>query len=79
MKAGVAVVNQLFDPDVPYSEAVFSTAPQRICSYDKTRMEIDCTCTSKGFLKEDFCKLYIEEMLLVPNTRLSQAPRHGSM
>jgi hypothetical protein len=34
VKAGVAFVNQHFDPNVPYSKAVFITAPQRICSYD---------------------------------------------
>jgi hypothetical protein len=46
MKAGVAVVNP--DPMVPYSQEILITKPERICSYDETKMELDCTRGGKG-------------------------------
>ena len=48
MKVGVAVANQYFDLNVPYSEAVFINAPVRVCYCDETRMELDCKGSSKG-------------------------------
>ncbi len=46
MKAGVAVVNPDYDPDLPYSKEIPITKPERICSYDETKMELDFT---RGF------------------------------
>ena len=48
IKAGVDVPNPTFDPDVPYSEEFLIVAAKRICSYDETRVEMDCTDPSKG-------------------------------
>ena len=48
IKAGVDVPNPSFDPDVPYSEELLIVAPERIFSYDETRVELDCTDPSKG-------------------------------
>ena len=48
LKAGVAVLNEDFDPNKPYSEEILITAPKRICSYDETRMELDCTSGANG-------------------------------
>ncbi len=48
VNAGVAVHNPEFNPDVPYSEELRIVAPERICSYDETRVELDCTDPNKG-------------------------------
>ena len=48
LNAGVAVMNPTFDPSEPYSEELNIVAPDRICSYDETRVELDCTDPSKG-------------------------------
>jgi hypothetical protein len=43
LKAGVAVVSPDYDPNVPYSAEILITKPERIGSYDETKMELDCT------------------------------------
>ncbi len=43
LKAGVAVVNPEYSPMVPYSQMILITKPERISSYDETKMELDCT------------------------------------
>ena len=43
VQAGVAVPNQSYDPDVPFSEPVLVSRPGRILSFDETRVEIDQT------------------------------------
>jgi len=43
VNAGVAEMNPDFDPTVPYSHEIIITKPECICSYDETRMELDCT------------------------------------
>jgi hypothetical protein len=48
VNAGLAVHNPEFDPDVPYSKELLIVAPERICSYDVTRVELDCTNPIKG-------------------------------
>ena len=48
VNAGVAVHNPEFSPDVPYSEELLIVAPERICSYDKTRVELVCIDPNKG-------------------------------
>ncbi len=48
LKAGVAVLNPDFDPVVPYSQEILITHPERIWSYDETKMELDCTKGGKG-------------------------------
>ena len=48
INAGVAEVNPNYDPAVAYSEQIIITHPERICSYDETRMEMDCTDPTKG-------------------------------
>jgi hypothetical protein len=48
LKAGVAVVNLDYDPDLPYSQEILIPKPKRICSYDETKMELDYTRGFKG-------------------------------
>jgi len=48
INAGVAINNPTDDPSEPYSEKLIIVAPERICSYDETRVELDCTDPSKG-------------------------------
>jgi len=48
LKAGVAVVNPHYDPNLPYSQEILITKPARICSYDETKMELDSTRGFKG-------------------------------
>jgi hypothetical protein len=48
LKAGVTVLSPEFDPEKPYSEELIITKPERICSYDETRVELDCTKEGKG-------------------------------
>ena len=43
LDAGVAVRNPNYDPSVPYSEEILITHPERIFSYDETKVELDCT------------------------------------
>ncbi len=48
LKAGVAVLNPDFDPELSYSEELIITKPERICSFDETKVELDCTKGGKG-------------------------------
>ena len=48
LNAGVAVFKPYFDPELPYSQEIKTTKPNRICSYDETKMELDCTKGRKG-------------------------------
>jgi len=48
LKAGVSVVNPDYDPEVPYSQEILITHPERICSYDQTKMELECAKGGKG-------------------------------
>ena len=48
LQAGVAARNPDYDPDVPYSEPVLITLPERIVSFDEYRVELDSTDTSKA-------------------------------
>eukprot|EP00873_Tetraselmis_striata_P041961 jgi/Tetstr1/462225/TSEL_000624.t1 len=43
LNAGVAVRNPDYDPTVPRSEMLIITHPERIFSFDETRVELDCT------------------------------------
>ena len=45
--AGVAIINPNFDSNIPYSQEILITHPERICSYDETKMELDCTRARK--------------------------------
>ena len=46
--AGVVVLNPAYDPSAPYSEEIIITRPERICSYDETKIELDCTKGGAG-------------------------------
>lgn len=46
--AGVAEINPHYDPNLEYSEEIVITHPERICSYDETKVELDCTSGGKG-------------------------------
>ena len=48
LTSGVAKINPDYDPEAVYSEEILITSPERICSYDETRMKIDCTKPGKG-------------------------------
>jgi len=48
INAGVAEVDPDYDPNVPFSHELIITAPERICYYDETKMELDCTKAGKG-------------------------------
>ncbi len=37
-----------YDPEIPYREQILITHPERICSYDETKMELDCTKGGAG-------------------------------
>jgi hypothetical protein len=52
LKAGVADVSPDFDPEMPYSREILITHPERICSYDETKMELDCTRGRRGKIKK---------------------------
>ncbi len=43
VSAGVTKVNPDFDPDMLYYEAIIITHPERIGSYDETKVEMVCT------------------------------------
>jgi len=43
LNAGVAIINPDYDPTEVYSQYILITHPERICSYDETRSELDCT------------------------------------
>ena len=58
--AGVAVRNADYEPDIPYSQAIFITHPERICSYDETKMELDCTRGGAG-KKDRFVRAGVED------------------
>ena len=45
---GVAKINPDHDLDEVYSQEIIVTAPERIFSYDESRMEMDCTEPGKG-------------------------------
>jgi hypothetical protein len=51
LNAGVALVNPDYDPDLPYSQEILITKPERIWPYDETKMELDCT-VYKGFQRK---------------------------
>lgn len=46
--AGVVVANRRYEAGTPYSEPLVIIHPKRICSYDETRVELDCTKGGKG-------------------------------
>ncbi len=48
LKAGVAEANPDYDPMVPHSQAILITNPGRICFFDETKIELDCTKGGKG-------------------------------
>ena len=48
LKAGVAVPNPDYDAAVPFSQPILITRPERIVSFDESRLELDCTATSKA-------------------------------
>ena len=48
VNAGVATKNPHYNPNDPYSQSIFITRPERIVSFDETRLELDCTRTSKA-------------------------------
>ena len=48
LKAGVAVLNLDFNLELPYSQDITITHPERICCYEETKMEIDCTRGRNG-------------------------------
>ena len=48
LDAGVAIRNPDYDPNIPYSEEIFIIHPERICSYDETKCELDCTRGGAG-------------------------------
>jgi hypothetical protein len=48
LDAGVAIINPDFDPTIPYSQEILIIHPERICSYDETKMELDCTRAGRG-------------------------------
>ena len=53
LDAGVAVIHPDYDPTVPYSEELLITRPERIGSYDETKVELDCIKNGAG--KRDRC------------------------
>jgi hypothetical protein len=48
LDAGVVVCNLAYDPSPPYSEEIITARPERICFYDETRIELDCTKGGAG-------------------------------
>jgi hypothetical protein len=44
----VSMINPDYDPTEVYSQEILITHPGRICSYDETRLELDCTKPRKG-------------------------------
>ena len=48
VRAGVAEWNPDYDEEVPHSERVYITHPERILSFDETRVELDCTTGGKS-------------------------------
>ena len=46
--AGVVIMNPHFEPNIPYSKEIPITHPERICSYDETKMELDCNRAGRG-------------------------------
>ena len=53
LTAGVAERNPAYEPTEPFSEEILITRPDRIVSFDETRVELDCTSGGKG--KTDRC------------------------
>jgi hypothetical protein len=41
LEAGLAVVNEGFDPNKPFDEPIKITKPERIFSFDETRIQMD--------------------------------------
>eukprot|EP00873_Tetraselmis_striata_P008858 jgi/Tetstr1/429122/TSEL_019084.t1 len=68
LKAGVARVNPNFQLDVPYSLEILITHPERITSYDESKLELDCIKGGKG--KGDISFVPVMQMM-----RWSQARR----
>jgi len=48
LDVGVDVRNPDFDPNLPFSEKMCITYLERICSYDETKVELDCTKGGSG-------------------------------
>jgi hypothetical protein len=48
LDAGVAIINSEYDLTEVYSQEILITHLERICSYDETRLELDCTRPGKG-------------------------------
>ncbi len=48
LTTGVAKINPDYDPAEVFSQEIIITAPERICSYDETRVKMDCTKPCKG-------------------------------
>ena len=48
VNAGVAHVNPDYDPNAPFSMEYIIDHPQRIASFDETRVEMDCTKGGEG-------------------------------
>ena len=48
LTSDVAKINPDYDPDEVYSQEIIITAVERVCAYDETRMEMDCTKPGKG-------------------------------
>ena len=48
LNAGVAIRNPEYNPEEPYSQSITITRPERIVSFDETRLELDCTRTIKA-------------------------------
>ena len=48
LNAGVAIINPDYDPTEAYYQKILITHTERICSYDETRSELDCTRPRKG-------------------------------
>jgi hypothetical protein len=48
INAGVAKLNPDYDPNELFSQEIIITAPERLCSYDEPKIELDCTKVGKG-------------------------------
>ena len=48
LDAGLVVCNPGYDSAVSYSKELLITRLERICSYDETKVELDCTKSGAG-------------------------------
>ncbi len=60
LDAGVVVRNPNYDQEIPYSEEIIITRPERISSYDETKMELDCTRGGAGS-RDRFVRARLED------------------